>query len=221
MSAMPVILPSRARSLILTATLSGLTWYGSSVITRHVRPWISSTLTTARIVIEPRPVRYASWMPRVPRICAPVGKSGPGMRCISASSSSSREASGFSSAQSAPSGDLAEVVRRDVGRHADRDTDRAVHQQVREPRRQDRRLLGLTVVVVLEVDGLFFDVAHHLERERSHLRLGVPRRGRAHVAGGAEVALSERQRIPQRPRLHETHEGVVDRASHRAGGTDP
>ena len=54
---MPVILPSRARSLILTATLSGLTWYGSSVITRHVRPWISSTLTTARIVIEPRPVR--------------------------------------------------------------------------------------------------------------------------------------------------------------------
>jgi hypothetical protein len=37
--------------------LSGLTWYGNSVTTRHVRPCTSSTLTTARIVIEPRPVR--------------------------------------------------------------------------------------------------------------------------------------------------------------------
>ena len=41
-------------------------------------------------------------MPRVPRICAWVGKSGPGMRSMSASSSSSRVASGFSSAHSAP-----------------------------------------------------------------------------------------------------------------------
>jgi hypothetical protein len=72
--------PSRARSRIFSATLSGFTWYGSSVITRHVRPWISSTFTTARIVIEPRPVRCASRMPLVPRICAPVGKSGPWMR---------------------------------------------------------------------------------------------------------------------------------------------
>ena len=108
-------------------------------------------------------------------------------------------------------GDLAQVVRRDVGRHADRDADRAVDQQVREPRRQDDGLLGLAVVVVLEVDGVFFDVAHHLERERGHLGLGVPRGGRALVAGGAEVALPERERVAQRPRLHEPDEGVVDR----------
>ena len=57
MSAMPVIFPSLTRSAILIARLSGLTWYGSSVITRQVRPWSSSMLTTARIVIEPRPVR--------------------------------------------------------------------------------------------------------------------------------------------------------------------
>ena len=35
-------------------------------------------------------------------------------------------------------GDLAQVVRRDVGGHADRDAGRAVDQQVREARRQDR-----------------------------------------------------------------------------------
>ena len=218
---MPGILPSRARSAIFSARLSGLTWYGSSVITRHVRPWISSISTTARIVIEPRPVRYASWMPRVPRICAPVGKSGPWMRCMSASSSSSRVASGFSSAHSAPADDLAQVVRRDVGRHADRDADGAVDEQVGEPRRQDGGLLRLPVVVVLEVDGLLFDVAHHLERERSHLGLGVSRGGGAHVAGRAEVALAQRERVAQRPRLDEADEGVVDRRRHRAGGTDP
>ena len=107
--------------------------------------------------------------------------------------------------------DLAEVVRRDVGGHADRDADRAVDEQVREPRRQDDGLLGLAVVVVLEVDGLFLDVAHHLERERGHLGLGVARGGGALVAGRAEVALTQRQRVAQRPRLDETHEGVVDR----------
>ena len=106
---------------------------------------------------------------------------------------------------------FAQVVRRDVRRHAHGDADRAVDEEVREPRRQDRRLLRVAVVVVLEVDGVLLDVAHHLERERSHLRLGVPRGGRAVVAGRAEVALAERERVAQAPRLHEAHERVVDR----------
>ena len=107
---------------------------------------------------------------------------------------------------------LAEIVRRDVGGHADRDADRAVHQEVGEARRQNERLLGATVVVGLEVDGVLVDVAHHLHGERGHLGLGVPVGGRAVVARGSEVALSERERVTQRPRLHESHEGVVHRA---------
>ncbi len=64
MSAMPPTRFSRTRSAIFFASASGFTWYGSSVTTRQMRPpWISSTSTTARIVIEPRPVRYASSMP--------------------------------------------------------------------------------------------------------------------------------------------------------------
>ena len=47
-------------------------------------------------MIEPRPVRYASSMPRRPMISAPVGKSGPCTRAISSFSSVSRSASGFS-----------------------------------------------------------------------------------------------------------------------------
>ena len=43
--------------------------------------------------------------------------------------------------------DLAEIVRRDVGRHADRDAAGAVDEEVREPRRQHHRLaLGVVVV---------------------------------------------------------------------------
>ena len=54
---MPVTLPLSASSAILRASASGLTWYGSSVMARIVRPReSSSTSTTARIVTEPRPV---------------------------------------------------------------------------------------------------------------------------------------------------------------------
>jgi hypothetical protein len=83
-------------------------------------------------------------------------------------------------------------VRRDVGRHADRDTHRTVDEQVREPRGEHDWLLSLAVVVVLEVDGLLVDVPDHLHGERRHLGLGVSRGCRAVVAGGTEVALAER-----------------------------
>ncbi|MNW52110.1 hypothetical protein D3C74_296190 [compost metagenome] len=72
-------------------------------MTRQIRFWISSTLTTARIVIEPRPVRYASSMPLWPRIVAPVGKSGPLILVSSTSRSSSLEASGCSRCHFTPS----------------------------------------------------------------------------------------------------------------------
>jgi hypothetical protein len=75
-------------------------------------------------------------------------------------------------------GDFAQVVRRNLGGHADRNTRRAVDQKVREPARQHRRFLGLAVVVVLEVDRVLVDVADHLHRQCRHPALGVSRRGR-------------------------------------------
>ena len=108
-------------------------------------------------------------------------------------------------------GDLAQVVRRDVGRHADRDAGRAVDEQVREPARQDDRLLRLAVVVVPEVDGVLVDVADHLHGQRRHPALGVAGRRRRVVARGAEVALPVDQRVAQRPVLHQPDQRVVDR----------
>src|SRR5690606_5954345 len=63
-----------------------------------------------------------------------------------------------------------QVVRRDVGRHADRDAGGAVDQQVREPGRHDRRFVFLLVVVGLEVDGVLVDVGHELMRKTGHAR---------------------------------------------------
>ncbi len=108
-------------------------------------------------------------------------------------------------------GDLTEVVRRDAGGHADRDAGRAVDQQVREPRREDDRLLGAAVVVGLEVDGVLVDVADHLHGQRRHPALGVPHRRGGVVARRAEVALAVDQRRAHHPGLREADQGVVDR----------
>ncbi len=107
-------------------------------------------------------------------------------------------------------GHLAEVVRRDVRRHAHGDAGGPVDEEVREARRQDRRLLRTAVVVVLEVDGVLVDLADHLHRERRHAALGVPRRRGRVVSGRAEVALTGDERIPERPVLDEAHHGVID-----------
>ncbi|RPK39095.1 hypothetical protein EES40_24595 [Streptomyces sp. ADI93-02] len=108
-------------------------------------------------------------------------------------------------------GDLTQVVRRDVGRHTDRDARGTVHQEVREARRQDRRLLVAAVVVVLEVDGLLVDVPDHLHGQRHHLALGVPHGCGRVVARGTEVAVGVHQRHAHRPVLRQSHERVVDR----------
>ena len=71
-----------------------LAWYGNSVTTISMRPFLfSSIVAVARILTLPRPVRYASIMPARPKIDPPVGKSGP----LTNSIKSSMEAAGLSS----------------------------------------------------------------------------------------------------------------------------
>ena len=70
-------------------------------------------------------------------------------------------------------GELAQVVRRDVGGHADRDAARTVGEQVREPARQDGRLLHAPVVVRDEIDCLLVDFTQHLHRQRREARFCV------------------------------------------------
>ena len=106
--------------------------------------------------------------------------------------------------------DLDEVVRGDVGGHADGDAGRTVDQEVGQGGRQHGGLGLPSVVVGPEVDGLLVDRRRHRHGARVHAALGVAHRGRR-VVGRAEVAVAVDEWQPHRPRLHETDEGVVDR----------
>jgi hypothetical protein len=107
-------------------------------------------------------------------------------------------------------GDLAEVVRGDVRRHAHRDPGRAVDEQIREPRRQDVRLAPRLVVVRDEVDRVGVDVAQELGREPRQPAFRVAHRGRRVVVDVPEVALAVDQRVAHRERLREPDQRVVD-----------
>ena len=107
---------------------------------------------------------------------------------------------------------FAEIVRRDVGRHADRDSAGAVDQQVGETRRKDLRLALRRVVIGGEVDGVAVDVAEQEVGDLGEPRLGVAHRRRRIGIHRAEIALAVDQRHAHRPALGHPGESVVDRA---------
>ncbi len=106
---------------------------------------------------------------------------------------------------------LADVVRRDLGRHADGDARGAVDEQVRVPRRQDRRLGLAPVVVRGEVDRVHVQVAKHLHREPGEAGLGVPHGRGGVVVDRAEVALTVDERVAHREVLGQADQRLVDR----------
>src|SRR3546814_9085706 len=64
---------------------------------------------------------------------------------------------------------FAQVMRRDIGRHADRDAARAVDQQVGEAGGQNLRLAFRSVVVRLEIDGVLVPIVQQrVRRSEEH-----------------------------------------------------
>ena len=107
--------------------------------------------------------------------------------------------------------DFAEIVGRDIGRHSDRDTRRAVDDEVRNRRGKNLGLLQSIVEVRRETDGVLVDVGEHLHRDAGESRLGIAI-GRSRIAiDRAEISLAIDQRIAQREILHHAHERVVHR----------
>ena len=106
---------------------------------------------------------------------------------------------------------LREVVRRHVRGHADGNAARAVDDQQRDARREDRRFGDRIVEVERPVDGLLLDVGHHLVGDLLHAGLGITHRGRRVAVHRTEVALSVDERVAHRPLLRQAHHGVVDR----------
>ena len=93
-SVIPSILLFLTRSTIFFIRSDLFTIYGSSVTTMRCFPlFIVSISVIARTFILPRPVLYASFIPCLPSICAPVGKSGPFTMSMISSISVSRPSS--------------------------------------------------------------------------------------------------------------------------------
>ena len=106
---------------------------------------------------------------------------------------------------------LAQVVRRDVGGHADRDAARAVDQEVGKRGRHDRRLPQGAVVVVPELHSALVEVGEHGARDLGEPALRIALGRRRIVVDGAEVALAVHQHDTQREILRHAHQRVVDR----------
>ena len=107
--------------------------------------------------------------------------------------------------------DLAQVVGRHVGGHADRDAAGAVDEEVREPGGQNRRFVLRLVVVRVEVDRVLVDILEQRHRRAGEAGLGIAHGRRRVAVHRAEVTLPVHQQHAQREVLRHAHQGVVDR----------
>src|SRR5215475_10749793 len=108
--------------------------------------------------------------------------------------------------------DLTQIVRRNLGRHADGDSIRTVDQQVRHARRQHCRFLKLFVVVGDEFDGFLLDVGEHLGGDACQARFSVAVGGRIVSIDATPIALPVNQWVPHREILRHPHHRIVNGA---------
>ena len=106
---------------------------------------------------------------------------------------------------------FAGIVRRDAGRHADRDTRGAVGEQVRKPRRQNDRLVVFAVIGRAEIDSVLVDAVEHRLRHRRQPALGVAHRRGVIAVDITEIPLTVDQRVALREILGEADQRVIDR----------
>ena len=106
--------------------------------------------------------------------------------------------------------DLAEIVRRHVRRHADRNARAAVDEQIWKCRRKNRRLGQALVVVRDEIHRVLVHVGHQHRAEMRQPRLGVTHRRRRIIFHRTEIAFAIHQLLAHRPRLRHVDERRIN-----------
>ncbi len=106
---------------------------------------------------------------------------------------------------------LAQIMGRNIGRHADGDTAGAIDQQIGEHGRQDHRFRGGTVIVVLEIDRVLVNIGQQHFRRLVHAYFGITHGGGPVAIHGAEIALTVQQRQAHGETLRHAHHGIVNR----------
>ena len=106
--------------------------------------------------------------------------------------------------------DFAQIVRRNVRRHAHGDAARPIHQQIRNPRGQHDRLFARLVEVGNEVHRLFFEIGENFFADFRQARFGVPHRCGRIAVHRAVVPLPVDQRVAHVERLRQAHQRRVN-----------
>ena len=107
--------------------------------------------------------------------------------------------------------DLAEVMGRDIGSHADGDAGAAVEEEVGEAGGQHGRLLEAVIEVGHEVDSLFFNIDEHFLGDFSQTGFSIAHGGGGVIIDAAEVALAIDEWIAHREVLRQTDHSIIDR----------
>ena len=103
-----------------------------------------------------------------------------------------------------------QVVRRNIGRHADRDTGCTVKQDVRQTRRQHFRLLHCSVEVWHPVSGSLAEFTQQQFGVSGQAGFGIThRREGFRIVRRPPVPLAINQRITVRERLRHQHHGLI------------
>ena len=92
---------------------------------------------------------------------------------------------------------LTEIVRRDIGRHTNGNTRRAVYKQVGHPRWQHCGDSLSAIVVVDKIDCFLVQVCQQGMCNLGHANLGVSHRRSGVSVNGAKITLAVYQRVPQ------------------------
>ena len=178
---------------------------------------LSSISATARIFTEPRPCPVGVEHPGA----AEDERAGREVGALHEAHQLVRRRLGVLEHVQGGVDDLAEVVGRDVRRHADGDALGAVDEQVREAGRQDDGLHLVAVVVRDEVDGPLVDAVQQRQRQRREPALGVAHCRRPACRGPERRSspCPSIERVAKAEVLRHPGQGVVDR--HVAMGVEP
>ena len=106
---------------------------------------------------------------------------------------------------------FAEVVGRNVRRHANGNATCAVDKQVREFGGENSRLLQLAIIVVAKIDGVVTEIVEQESGDFGKARFRVALGGRRVTIDRAEIALAINKWNTQRKILRHAHQRVVYR----------
>ncbi len=106
--------------------------------------------------------------------------------------------------------DFAQVVRRNVGGHADGDAAGAVDEKIRNTRRENHGLFAGLIEVRDEIDSFLLKVSENVFRNFGQPRFRVPHGRRGIPVDGAEVPLAVNQGVAHVEVLRLAHERGID-----------